>query len=581
MKKYLRELRPDKFEDIIAMVALYRPGPMQFIESFIKRKHGQEKITYLDPAMEPALKNTYGILVYQEQFMQISKDWCGFTGGQADTLRKAVGKKKIDLMKSIRVEFVEGAVKHGGADPRVAEKFWIQLEEFANYCFNKSHAACYALVAYWTAYLKANYTSAFMAALMTNARDDTERLAMMISECNRAGIEVLAPNINESFAEFAIVPGANKIRFGMAAVKGVGMAVVEEVTEERKKNGKFISIADFAKRMAGSKFNRKAWEALTKTGAFDDFADRSDILENLELIQNYMSKSARDTLSGQVDLFGALGETMPDLELTPAQIKATDRERLLWERELLGLYVSAHPLDKFERYLKEQTHDISQLISEHDGRDITVGGTISQLRELLTKKGDKMAFMTVEDKVTSIEVIVFPRIFEEYREILELDKIVIIKGRVNSKDRDGNLAEPKIIVNEIVELAEETVKNYEPTWRNKRHLKINKEYLPEAMRQKPKKNKKTMVKSLDTTTSSLTSSTTLYLKINDDYKTSELEQIRQYCQENNGSHQVILVIGEENRSAVRLPFRVNGSDDLVDSLKRLLGDSSVVLKTKS
>lgn len=294
-----------------------------------------------------------------------------------------------------------------------------------------------------------------------------------------------------------------------------------------------------------------------------------------------MSKSARDTLSGQVDLFGALGETMPDLELTPAQIKATDRERLLWERELLGLYVSAHPLDKFERYLKEQTHDISQLISEHDGRDITVGGTISQLRELLTKKGDKMAFMTVEDKVTSIEVIVFPRIFEEYREILELDKIVIIKGRVNSKDRDGNLAEPKIIVNEIVELAEETVKNYEPTWRNKRHLKINKEYLPEAMRQKPKKNKKTMVKSLDTTTSSLTSSTTLYLKINDDYKTSELEQIRQYCQENNGSHQVILVIGEENRSAVRLPFRVNGSDDLVDSLKRLLGDSSVVLKTKS
>lgn len=580
MKKYLRELQPDKFEDIIAMVALYRPGPMQFIESFIKRKHGQEKITYLDPAMEPALKNTYGILVYQEQFMQISKDWCGFTGGQADTLRKAVGKKKIDLMKQMKVEFVDGAVKHGGADPRVAEKFWTQLEEFANYCFNKSHAACYALVAYWTAYLKANYTSAFMAALMTNARDDTERLAMMISECNRAGIEVLAPSINESFAEFAIVPGTNKIRFGMAAVKGVGMAVVDEVTEERKAHGKFTSIADFAKRMAGSKFNRKAWEALTKTGAFDDFADRSDILENLELIQNYMSKSARDTLSGQADLFGALGEAMPELELKPTEIKATDRERLMWERELLGLYVSAHPLDKFERYLKEQTNDISQLISEHDGREVTIGGTISQFRELLTKKGDKMAFMTVEDKVASIEVIVFPRVFEEYKDILAVDKIVTVKGRVNSKNREGDLAESKVIANEIVELTEETIRAYEPTWRDKRHLKINKEYLPETMRQKPKRLKKPAVKSSVKNDQPEAASTTLYLKLSDNYKTAELEQIRQYCQENNGSHQVILVIGEENRSAIRLPFRVDGSDVLVDSLKQLLGDSSVVLKTK-
>lgn len=581
MKKYLRELKPDKFEDIIAMVALYRPGPMQFIDSFIKRKHGQEKITYLDPAMKPSLENTYGILVYQEQFMQISKDWCGFTGGQADTLRKAVGKKKIDLMKQMRTEFVDGAVKHGGAKPAVAEKFWAQLEEFANYCFNKPHAACYALVAYWTAYLKANYPSAFMAALMTSARDDTERLAMMISECNRAGIEVLAPSINESFAEFAIVPNSNKIRFGMAAVKGVGMAVVEEVTKERKKNGKFKSIADFAKRMAGSKFNRKAWEALTKTGAFDEFADRSDILENLELIQNYMSKSARDTLSGQADLFGALGEAMPDLELQPAEVKATERERLLWERELLGLYVSAHPLDKFERYLKEQTHDISQLVSEHDGKEIIVGGTISQLREFLTKKGDKMAFMTLEDKIASIEVIVFPKIFEEFKEVLEVDKIVVIKGRVSSKTREGGLGEPKVIANQIVEINEATLQGYEPTWRDKKHLKVNAEHLSEEFKTKTGRPK-TVAKASSSTkvmTKAVIPRSTLYLRVEEGYKTDELEKIRLACQAYPGRHQAILVIDSETKSAIRLPFRVDGSDDLLRSLKLILGDESVILKT--
>src|SRR5690606_8201358 len=201
MKRYLRELKPSQFDDIIAMVALYRPGPMQFIDSFIKRKHGQEKITYLHPGLENSLKSTYGILVYQEQFMQISKEWCGFTGGQADTLRKAVGKKKIDLMRKMKIEFVEGAVKHGGATEALAETFWNQLEEFANYCFNKSHAACYGLIAYQTAYLKAHFPSAFMAALMSSDFDDIDRLAIEIAECNHMGIKVLPPDVNESYLE--------------------------------------------------------------------------------------------------------------------------------------------------------------------------------------------------------------------------------------------------------------------------------------------------------------------------------------------------------------------------------------------
>ena len=221
MKRYLKELKPSVFDDIIAMVALYRPGPMQFIGEFIARKHGERKITYLHPGLENSLKSTYGILVYQEQFMQISKEWAGFTGGQADTLRKAVGKKKIDLMKKVKPEFVEGAMKHSGASREVAEKFWDQLEEFANYCFNKSHAACYGLISYWTAYLKAHYPDAFMAALMTSDADDIDRLAIEISECRHMGIEVMLPDVNESYVEFAIVPQKNQIRFGMSAIKNV------------------------------------------------------------------------------------------------------------------------------------------------------------------------------------------------------------------------------------------------------------------------------------------------------------------------------------------------------------------------
>ncbi|TWP17750.1 DNA polymerase III subunit alpha, partial [TM7 phylum sp. oral taxon 352] len=340
MKRYLRGLKPTTFEDIIAMVALYRPGPMQFIDSFIRRKHGEEEITYLHSGMKNSLKNTYGILVYQEQFMQISKEWCGFTGGQADTLRKAVGKKKIDLMKKVKPEFVEGAVKVGGATKEIAETFWTQLEEFANYCFNKSHAACYGLIAYWTAYLKAHYPDAFMAALMTSDHDDTDRLAIEITECKHMGISVLSPDVNESFVEFAVVPNENKIRFGMSAVKGVGVGAVEEVLRARE-DGPFTSVEDFARRVSTSKFNRKAWESLIKSGAFDDMGDRSDLLFNLDSITSFASKLQKEAASGQTNLFGMLGgddaaSVQSTLHLQKAPVKHDDKERLMWERELLG-----------------------------------------------------------------------------------------------------------------------------------------------------------------------------------------------------------------------------------------------------
>ena len=273
-------------------------------------------------------------------------------------MRKAVGKKKIDLMKKVKPEFVEGAVKIGGATKEIAETFWTQLEEFANYCFNKSHAACYGLIAYWTAYLKAHYPDAFMAALMTSDHDDTDRLAIEITECKHMGISVLSPDVNESFVEFAVVPNENKIRFGMSAVKGVGVGAVEEVLRAREE-GVFLSVEDFARRVSTSKFNRKAWESLIKSGAFDDMGDRSDLLFNLDSITSFASKLQKEAASGQTNLFGMLGgddaaSVQSTLHLQKAPVKHDDKERLMWERELLGLYISAHPLDRYETYLSEQ-----------------------------------------------------------------------------------------------------------------------------------------------------------------------------------------------------------------------------------
>lgn len=586
MRKYLKELKASQFEDIIAMVALYRPGPMQFIDSFIKRKHGEEEITYLHPKMEAALSNTYGIMVYQEQFMQISKDLAGFTGGQADTLRKAVGKKKLDLMAAIKPQLIEGAMANSDITREKIELFWTQLEEFANYCFNKSHAACYALISYWTAYLKAHYPSAFMAALMTNAKDDTDRLSLLISECQRMGIEVLAPSINESFVEFAIVPGTNKIRFGMAAVKGVGEAIVEEVLAVRKE-GKFKSIADFCKRMAGTKFNKKAWDSLIKTGGFDEFGDRGDLLENLEKIQSYMSKSAKDAASGQSDLFGMLSGSAAnavELDIVPRKTKLPEKEKLQWERELLGLYVSAHPLDKFKGYLEEQTVKMSEIGASHEGKRLKIGGTFTQVREFITKKGDKMAFASLEDKDCQIDVIIFPRTYEEFKEIIVVDKIVTVDGRVSALDKDGNISTPKILASEITELAEEHLVGYERTWRKKRAPRLKKETILATVAAKQQIVKETVeeAKSEEKTKkkeeiNNIKKEEILYLRVIDPEKKDDLISIKSICESKPGKTPVVLVLGDDKK-ALKMPFYVQADEEIKLDLTKLLTEKNVILR---
>ena len=598
MKRYLRGLKPTTFEDIIAMVALYRPGPMQFIDSFIRRKHGEEEITYLHPGMKNSLKNTYGILVYQEQFMQISKEWCGFTGGQADTLRKAVGKKKIDLMKKVKPEFVEGAVKVGGATKEIAETFWTQLEEFANYCFNKSHAACYGLIAYWTAYLKAHYPDAFMAALMTSDHDDTDRLAIEITECKHMGISVLSPDINESFVEFAVVPNENKIRFGMSAVKGVGVGAVEEVLRARE-DGPFTSVEDFARRVSTSKFNRKAWESLIKSGAFDDMGDRSDLLFNLDSITSFASKLQKEAASGQTNLFGMLGgddaaSVQSTLHLQKAPVKHDDKERLMWERELLGLYISAHPLDRYETYLSEQTQPLTQLVPEYDSRMMTVGGIISTVRTIVTKSGSKMAFVGIEDKFGEGEIIVFPNLYEKVGAKLVQDAVIRVSGKNSARDRDGNLGnESKLIADDIIVITDNDINGYESTGRKMDAPKISsavKKERREAYRnQKNGASPKSAVKNDAAKPQPKTHSapvnvapeipaSKLFVYIKDPNDHSRLVKMKSVCGENAGTTDVVLVLGEKEKSAMRLPFKVDANDSLLSQLKNTLGEECVVLK---
>lgn len=592
MKRYLRELKPTVFEDIVAMVALYRPGPMQFIDDFIKRKHGEREITFMHEKMRGALETTYGVLVYQEQVMQISKDLSGFTGGEADTLRKAIGKKNIEMMAKMKTRFIEGAVEQSGAKEKDMEIFWKQLEDFAAYCFNKSHAACYGLISYWTAYLKAHFPEAFMAALMTSDADDTERLAIEITECQHMGIKVLSPDVNESFVEFAVVPGEKEIRFGMAAVKGVGTGVVEEILRARD-DGKFLSIEDFAKRVSTQKVNKKAWDSLIKTGAFDELADRSDLLFNLETIQGFASKLQKEALSGQTDLFGGMANMatiQPTVAFVPAPVKHTDKERLTWERELLGLYISAHPLDNYSAYFEEQTVPIIEMTSDLDGKALTVGGLISTVRTIVTKSGSKMAFVKLEDKTGEAEVIIFPNLFEQIGAKLIQDAVIRANGKVSAHDRDGNVtSDVKLIADSIEIVEDDELVNYESNGQKMAKPKGG----PVTARRTPSQrnsnwagNGNQNVASGPGTGSSSRPSTPpvaevlkkVYVHIKDPEDQKALVKLKQECAHFPGLSDIVLVLGKDKQSAIKMPFRVDGSDELIGRLVKILGEDAVVLK---
>ena len=552
MRRHLKQLKPTVFEDIIAMVALYRPGPMQWIDDFIARKHGKKAIEYVHPAMKPALENTYGVIVYQEQVMQISKEMCGFTGGQADTLRKAIGKKNPQVMAKLKSDFIEGAINTVGADRKLIERFWTQLEEFAAYCFNKVHSACYALIAYQTAYLKAHYPAAFMAALMTSDYDDIDRLAIEITECRHMGIEVLPPDVNQSFHEFAVVPGADpdggQIRFGLDAVKNVGHGAVEEILKGRElAGGSFASLEDFCKHVNPRVVNRKGLESLVKAGALDSFGERSLLLNNVDSILGLSSKIQQDALSGQVDLFGESdvpSEMAQRLVLDKSGPTFSPQEQLTWERELLGLYLSQSPLEDYQAILASNTTPVKSISGGLDGREVTVGGRISDVREITTKNGSKMAFVKIEDLSGEMELVLFPKVYANAAEVCQRDQIILAKGKIGTgRGADRTSEEPKILVDEVQVVSLDQAKNH----------KSRSAETPGSQR--------------------------LYIRLEDSNNQTLLISLKEKLDNHQGPTEVVLVTGpKDSKQIIKLPQTIDINESSLRDLASMFGSTNVVVR---
>ncbi|MFA5946393.1 MAG: DNA polymerase III subunit alpha [Patescibacteria group bacterium] len=458
MKRYIKELQPTAFEDIIAMVSLYRPGPMQFIESFIRRKHGLERVVYEHPLMENAFKETYGIPVYQEQVMQVSKDVAGFTGGEADSLRKAMGKKIAELMAKMKMKFVDGAMKKGVKEA-VAIKIFQKLEDFAAYGFNKSHAACYAMIAYRTAYLKAHYPACFMAALMNSDAGNIDRITIEVEECTRMNLSVMPPDINESFAGFAVVKGTNKIRWGLMAIKNVGTEIAELIVAERKKGGVFTDLPDFLSRIKSHAFNKKTLEALLKTGAFDRFGDRITLVTNLDSLVLYNKQVNEEKERNQSSLF----ELTPEMNSKKLELRQADpipkSAMLAWEKELLGLYVSSHPAGLFAEAFSRFVSPVKKLNELPDGTLVKVSGVIAAVKQIYTKaKNEPMAFVRIEDPSGGLECVVFPKTYIRVREKLNPDAFVVITGKVSIRKReDSEIEERSILVDDVISFVESEI----------------------------------------------------------------------------------------------------------------------------
>ena len=444
MQKYLRELKPTVFEDLIAMNALYRPGPMGYIPQFIRRKHGEEPITYDIPVMEKYLQDTYGITVYQEQVMLLSRLLADFTRGESDALRKAMGKKKKDIVDAMKPKFIEGGKKNGH-DPKVLEKIWSDWEAFASYAFNKSHAACYSWVAFQTAYLKANYPAEFMAAIMSRRRDQITEITKLMDECKQMGIATLGPDVNESFQKF----GVNKkgeIRFGLAAIKGMGDGVAQAIIDEREKNGLYKDIFDFVQRVNFSQVNRKAFESLALSGGFDSFGIRREefFAQNakgdtfIDVIMRYGQTYQVEKQQAQNSLFGAFD----DLEIqTPAlpktDVRWSDIERLNKERELVGIYLSAHPLDQFKIVLDNlcntRCDELADTSSLTDREDVILGGIVTNVRTGFTKNGKPFGIVTLEDYNGSGELPLFGEEWGKHSGMFAIGASVYVTGKIKPR----------------------------------------------------------------------------------------------------------------------------------------------------
>jgi len=446
MTRFLMDLKPTKIFDINAMVALYRPGPMEVIPDYIKRKNNPKLVKYLDPRMEKFLKESYGLIVYQDDLLFCAIELAGYSWLEADKFRKAVGKKIPAEMAAQHDKFIEGIVKNGQTK-KFGEDLWKLFEPFQAYGFNKAHAASYGRVAYQTAYMKANFPAIYMSAVLTADSGDVESVGETIAECTRMGLVVLPPSVNDSFQGFTVIKESrapDKIRFGLTTIKNFGEGIANSIIAERKAGGKFENLVDFLDRIKDRNLNKKSLEALIKSGALDEFGERGSMLANHELLLGYNKEQAKGP-GNQDSLFGLMGDskTIPQLRLAEAP-PATPQEKLSWEKELLGLYISGHPLDRFREKLEKRDINIAKIKeSSKQGQKIVIGGLIDELREVTTKNNERMLFLKISDLTGSIETVVFPRTLDSYRDVFKADTCVALSGKVSKRNGEISIIAEK------------------------------------------------------------------------------------------------------------------------------------------
>ncbi|MEE2753572.1 MAG: DNA polymerase III subunit alpha, partial [Candidatus Latescibacterota bacterium] len=462
MKSYLIQLNPDKIGDVIALNALYRPGPMKYIPNYIDRKNGKEEVTYLDEKMRASLEETYGIITYQEQVQRLCRDLAGFTLGKADGIRKAMGKKLAEVMEQYKVEFLDGCVANDVSRVN-GEKIWADIEVFSGYGFNKAHSSGYSMVAYQCAYLKAHYPEEFMAANLNSEIGDIDRLVVLIDECRKMQIEVLGPDVNQSGVNFRAIPdpdskGLGAVRMGMTAVRNVGQAAADAIVAAREEGSLFETLFDLCERVDTRVVNKRALEALICAGALDELeGNRAQQLDVLERSMEMAQSARQDKIKGQFSLFGGVGmeeqaAIVSNTEL-PSLRPWQEKELLAREKEVLGFYMSGHPLDRYREDLDNiGIRASSDLEGLPDGAEIKVGGLINEIKLHTDRKGRQMAFGSVEDMKGSVELVIFPDAFERVKQHLKIDELVMLHGRLS--DRNGRIS---VQVEQLMQLDEARV----------------------------------------------------------------------------------------------------------------------------
>lgn len=584
MKRYLRELKPTEFEDIVAMVALYRPGPMEWIPDYIAGKHKNKKISYLHPKLEPILARTYGVAIYQEQVMQIVRDLAGFSMGEADVLRKAVGKKIPELLVKQKEKFIDGCVKNS-IPKELAEEIFSFIEPFAGYGFNRSHAACYALIGYQTAYLKAHWPTEFIAALLTADQQNTDRIAVEIEECRNMGIKIMPPDINESFNSFTVVTSGTKenrivdkseevntIRFGLRAIKNMGEHIVDVIIAERKANGPYKDIFDLLERVTDKDLNKKSLESLIKCGGLDEYGERGQLLYNIDALLTFNKELSKAKDSRQNSLFADAPELNGSGKIKLKEAPEMNmREKSSWEKELLGLYISEHPFNQYREHLKDIIIPLTSLADNMKEPAINIAGVITTIKKIITRNNEPMLFVKLEDAIRNTEILVFPRLLKETPSLWQEGRVIIVQGKLSDKDH-----EIKLLANKAKQLS---LENIVPLVNEFKKLevrpKINKDaWMNNGFRKKKIEVDKPPVAPVEI-------SNPLKLTFKDNLGETELAKLKTILLNNKGEDKAYFKINQNGQVKIlETGFRVNNNNSLIKAINNQFGDYIEVIDKK-